>query len=1138
MVYISGLKFRGFKSFRRAEVTFPNGYICLAGPNGSGKSNVTDGIRFALGEGSLKSLRAKKVSELINTTCKFAEVTLFIDGERKYEIKRGIMVKGSDVKTLYRINGKRSTRTLVMEELRRYGLEAGSHNIIAQGQVQKIVEMSTKERRQIIDSVAGIAEFDAKKDEALRELQKVEQKITEAQIVLSEREVFLTELEKEKNAALQFLEAQENFKRAMASIASSEYTKLSKSHAETIQKQAALAAEKEGLDKQLAVLQGRISELDSQKQQVTSKLGSSGSREAALAEIQELKVKISSDSTSLSERKKEIERISSDIKSLTSQAESLKKSKKEMSAAAAKISTDLSSITKQLSEPEGNGASSPSSLQELSRKLEFSSEKIVSLKEQKAAAESSLSNIEKMLAMKHEEKERLQSAIGQTKESRLEGEMEILRKEILAGEAAIEKLFSREREINRLFPELDKRFVQVTDRVAALRSSLLPAATSLALRTVEDIKSSGNKGIFGTVSSLMSCEPKYSTAVEAAAGARLMYVVVDRMDTAITVIEKLKAQKAGRCTFIPLDMPKSGEPPKSSGIQGCLGSLIDFIDFDAAFSQAMRYVFSDTLLFDTVQNAKKAGIGAARMVTLEGELIEKSGIITGGAQKGSLLARSSLEKAESEASSLKKERDSLYSQLYAVREEMAGKRKEKAAAEVKLKGFEIESSAAKEQLALKKKALDGLKEIDSHLQSITKELETAKKHSQSLASQLEKAISEHNELKHTHISEQEKSRKEDSESQKKLQQLHAQKSSLEAQLEAKKAELERLTGEQSEKEQLSSEATDRAVQCKKEISALESDIEKRTKLSQEKEKKLAEIGSATQKLLARLKELESQISEVADHLGKVKFDSDKRGREIVELSAKREIAETRLSDLKATLEQYSGVPTIDATKAELEELSNKSKAAMDSLGAVNLKAPELYEEKKKDIEEIKSRVTSLDTEKKAVFSMMDEIEGKKRAIFLSTFTAINDNFKRLFGYVFRGEGSMLLEQPSSPFESGLLVKVREEGGRDKYLDSMSGGEKSLLALIFIFAIQMYKAAPFYILDEADAALDKENSKKLADLLKQLANAGKTQFIVVTHNDTVLSNADVALGVTRTDDGSKIVGVQLTSATAIARPKRA
>ena len=299
---------------------------------------------------------------------------------------------------------------------------------------------------------------------------------------------------------------------------------------------------------------------------------------------------------------------------------------------------------------------------------------------------------------------------------------------------------------------------------------------------------------------------------------------------------------------------------------------------------------------------------------------------------------------------------------------------------------------------------------------------------------------------------------------------------------------------------------------------------------------LSEISAASQKLMAKLTELEAQIKDVATQLGKIKADEEKKNREMVALDANRQIIEQRLSDIKAELDQYSGVPTIDASRVELEELARSSQAKMEALGSVNLRAPELYEQKKKEIDDVKSRVESLSGEKNAVLHMMDEIDARKRAIFLSTFTSVNDNFRKLFGFAFKGgEAALILEKPSSPFEGGLHVKVREEN-RDKYLDSMSGGEKSLIALMFIFAIQMHKAAPFYILDEADAALDKENSKKLADLIKQLS--GKTQFIVVTHNDTVLSNADVALGVTRTEDGSKIVGVQLTSMASVAKAKKA
>lgn len=1136
MVYIKGLKFRGFKSFRKAEASFPKGYVCLAGPNGSGKSNVTDGIRFALGEGSLKALRAKKVSELINTSCSFAEVTLFIDGERQYEIRRAIKVDGSDVKTLYRINGKRSTRTLVMEELRPLGLESGTHNIIAQGQVQKIVEMSTRERRQIIDSVAGIAEFDQKKDEALRELNAVGQKITEASIVLGEREAILTELEKEKDAAISYIDAQGNFRRAKASISNAEFSKLSRQHADAVQKHAEAKLQLADLSKQSSALSGRIAELESQKQSVVAKFGNTASKEAALSEIEALKVSIGADSATLGEKKKEEQRLETLSRAISSQADELKKLHGKNSGEIAGISAEITALGKQIAELEKKtGGPAGGQADDMASKLEQLSEKVVSLKEQKAMNESNLENAERMLAMKKKEGETLASAVGEIKEGKLPGEQSVLRKDILSLQAALESLFEKEKELNRQLPEIDRRLLSLKEKAATLRASVSPAATNMALRAVEEMRQGGMRGIYGPVSSLMRCEQKYANAVEAAAGSRLTHIVADRMDTAIKAIEKLKEQKSGRCTFIPLDMPKNASHEKPGKLPGCLGALIDFVDFDAAYNQAMAYVFSDTLLFDNVQSAKKAGVGRFRMVSLEGELIEKSGIITGGSQRGSLLGKAALDKTEADAEAAKKEKDEMLTRLYSLREEMNNVRKEKAEAEVKLAGIEIEIKTTEERRQGSKKAIEAMKQIESEIGKIAGELAQMRKNSESHARELAGAISQHESLKSSLASAQQKARQADSESQKLLRELHSRRSALEASLAAKKEELARVASAQSEKSEEQKAGAASLESCKKEIAALGTGLAKARKEQAEKEAKFAEISASSQKLVSKLNELESQIKEIGSQLGKLRAEEERMSRAAFELESKRQMAETRLADLKADLEQYQGVPTIDATRAELEELAKKSQLTMEQLGVVNLKAPEMYEQKKKDIDEIKGRVSSLDSEKNAVMHMMDEIEAKKRAIFLSTFTAVNDNFKKLFGYVFSGEGTMLLEQPSSPFESGLQVKVREEG-RDKYLDSMSGGEKSLLALIFIFAIQMHKAAPFYILDEADAALDKENSRKLADLLKQLSRT--TQFIVVTHNDTILSSADVALGVTKTEDGSKIVGVQLTSAAAVARPKKA
>ncbi|MCX6777410.1 MAG: AAA family ATPase, partial [Candidatus Micrarchaeota archaeon] len=203
MVYIERVQLRYFKSFKSADITLANGFVCLAGPNGSGKSNICDGIRFALGETSLKTLRARKVSDLIMQGSEKAEIRLFLNNGKRLEVRRAIRRDG---KTKYRYDGRRMTRIRVMEVLRPMGAQIGDHNVIAQGEVEQIIKMSPKERRGIIEAVSGIAEFEEKKKEAVGELAKVEQKVNDATIVMKEREGYLTELEKEKNDALRYKE--------------------------------------------------------------------------------------------------------------------------------------------------------------------------------------------------------------------------------------------------------------------------------------------------------------------------------------------------------------------------------------------------------------------------------------------------------------------------------------------------------------------------------------------------------------------------------------------------------------------------------------------------------------------------------------------------------------------------------------------------------------------------------------------------------------------------------------------------------------------------------------------------------------------------------------------------------------------
>ena len=736
------------------------------------------------------------------------------------------------------------------------------------------------------------------------------------------------------------------------------------------------------------------------------KIGSSASREAALAEIQEIKVSIGSDNATLSERKKEAAKIEGVQKSSDAQLASIKKAQKDSESKAREISSQLEKLGQQIFELEKkSGVQSDAASQEIARKLEFLSSEIMSLKEQRASVETSVSEKEKSLEGRRDELLRLASVVGSDSEARQEGEKGVLEKEVLSHQRGLDALFEQEKQLNRALPDLDKKLLSTKEKAATLRANISPSAGSLALRAVEEMKSGGMRGIFGTVSSLVSCDSKYTVAIEAAAGQRLNYVVVDDTDTAIKAIEKLKAQKAGRCTFIPLDMPPRREDSgAASGAQkaaGCLGSLIEFVKYDAVYKKAMEYAFSETLLFDTVQSAKKAGVGKARMVTVEGELLERSGIITGGAQRGSLLSKGALDKLEAEASSIEAERKEIYSRLYAIREEMSAKRKEKADAEVALRGMEIEMESMQARREGAKKAHEAMAEIESAIKASEKEIAGIKKRAAETSSKLEEILAEHSRAKEKQSALMENAKKADSEAQRKLQALLSQRSSLEAQLSAKTEEAERLSGELSSKKSEVEEAAKSLSSCKKDILEFAEKISQSEKTLKDKEAHLSEISAASQKLMAKLTELEAQVKDVATQLGKIRGEEDKKNREMVALDANRQIIEQRLSDIKAELDQYSGVPTIDASRAELEDLARTSQAKMEALGSVNLRAPELYEQKKKEIDDVKSRVESLSGEKNAVLHMMDEIDARKRAIFLSTFTSVNDNFRKLFGFAFK-----------------------------------------------------------------------------------------------------------------------------------------
>ncbi|MFI5412370.1 MAG: AAA family ATPase, partial [Candidatus Micrarchaeales archaeon] len=310
------------------------------------------------------------------------------------------------------------------------------------------------------------------------------------------------------------------------------------------------------------------------------------------------------------------------------------------------------------------------------------------------------------------------------------------------------------------------------------------------------------------------------------------------------------------------------------------------------------------------------------------------------------------------------------------------------------------------------------------------------------------------------------------------------------------------------------------------ISQLNKEIDGLNKQKSELQVALESHDKKTAGMFKEIQNFDDKISKLGFEKGKLSSELEKITRDLIEQESRKTQMQTRLNDIKAELISYVKTEMLENAKVdELEKQLIIAKDEIERLGPVNLKAPEVYELKKKDVEEAQGKMETLENEKNSILSMIEQIETKKLGVFNETLSAVNENFQKLYSYVFDGSASLYLQNPKEPFNSGLDVNVviREKKHNP---DQLSGGQKSLITLILVFAIQMRMPMSFYVFDEIDIALDKENSKKLSKLIKEMSE--KSQFIVVSHNDSLIAAADTAIGVVNKVNESQVVGVQLAS----------
>jgi chromosome segregation protein len=1080
-------------------------------------SNFGDSIRFVMGEISLKALRAKKVRDLIHTGARTAEVTIEFDGDTKLELKRVIREDG---KILYRLNGKKTTRNAILDCMKKYNLDESGRNIIAQGEVARIINMGGKERRTIIDSVAGISDFESKKKESIGELDIVESRIKDASIILGERQAILNQLEQEKEAALRFMDAKKRLSSARGTLLKGELTRLEKELADAAKLEEKIRFNMGAREKDHAELDARIAAVEAQRYQTNRELVERQQTSTIIRRIEELKASASSKIQMSKDKEESVAKANEDADGIS---KGIGKEGDELKS----LDADVGRMKDELKSLETAAAAQAALIRNeevdsLRTSLAQASENVQGLKEKLASLKSEMESKREIMAMKKDEAGRIAPEAPAAEAS--DKEVDSLRKAARGIGDDIDASFTRTKEINEEVRELDRKLLELNEAKTVHKVRASPQLANPALQFIAAMREKDGDGIHGTVADLIQFEPKHAQAVEACGGSRLLYVVVDDIDTATRAIDRLKKAKAGRATFIPINDVRVSAAAKHDGFD----SVLDVISCPAHVRRAMEYVFGETLLVDGADDAKRIGVGKHRMVTMDGEIFERSGIVSGGRQDSSLLGNSQLKKIETQLEAVKTAKASLIQELYSIRQAEQDMRARKSELELKMKTLEMElrrheedNARLRDELKRRDAILTEMDELDALLKAKADEMA-------SLASQIEAGQGKMLELRTKLEAAEKKFESASAEAGRKRTEFASKVSSLRATIEGKSKELEIRKGELRSKEkrvkELEKEAKDAIARINELKRQAVGEQEELLKL----EDKVSGISKESEKLMEKMKNLEKEITELSRQRAEKKLELDKFGKDMGQLDVRKATAATRLEDIRAEFVKYQDAELLDGVKKdELNAMISEAETLIDSMPNVNMAAIEMYGRKKAEIEGVEEKINKLGDERKSILDMINEIEQHKKDAFFKTFYSVSENFKKMFTYLKIGEGYLYMDKPNEPFESGLYIKIRRAGKDGKIvehsIDSLSGGENSLVALMFIFAMQFFKPSPFYILDEVDAALDKENSKNLSQLVSGMA--ADTQFMVVSHNDIVMSSAETVLGVAKVGGESRIVGVK-------------
>ncbi len=1145
------------------DLTIPNCHNFIGNGIFVHNSNVLDALSFVLGKSSSKSLRAEKSANLIynggkaKKPAKHGEVSIYFDNSTKVfptadETVKITRIIKKDGASKYKINDESRTRQQILDLLNYAKINPDSYNIIMQGDIVKMVEMTPMERRQVIEEIAGISVYEEKKNKALKEMEKVDLKVGEADIVLKERKTYLRELKSDRDQAMKFKDLNDKIRQNQASYLKIQIDKNTSDKKRIEDEMNKLRSSIESSTESINKIKTDIEDKKTNLQEIKVEIEEKGETEQInlQKELDTLRTNIATNKTHISSLNNELVKISQrkdqlqnnlgdideKIESFSSEKKELEERKNAFLSDQKEIDNKIASFKEKHKLDEAD-ESIENMIEEIDRDSESKQQEIQELREkqqsllrEKDKNEFEIKTIDEKIKKVNEiEKEHKQELDElKSKKEKFKATTKDLNLKLDEITSLSTKLIEAEKKSHALREEVSK----LKARDIGFKETLF---ANLAVKKI--LESKGKFGtIHGTVSELGNVPKKFAAALEVAAGARMNSIVTDSDEVAAKCIAYLKTNKLGRASFLPLnklkDHPISASSKRLASNSGVEGLAIDLISFDAKYKKVFSYVFQDTLVVKDITTAQKVGIGSARMVTLDGDLTELSGAMHGGfrSKRTSSFKDNSVSKdIESKSEELKEyeSRFGLFSkQKVKIENEITSLRELKAELEGDIikteKGLHLDSSDLDASKAYKEELIEANKQIEKDTESAN-----------------ESIIEVNKGLAQIKVKKQELR---DKISQLKKPTLIAELNTFEQQRNEIREEIIKVDGEiksidtrsdeifgrdKSNTVKIISEIDKEEVEFKEEITTLKQKVETQSSSLKEKEKSQEDFNT-------KFRNLFNTRSEITESMGKNENEIEliqerTRDKEKKSNLLSLDIAKVKsiLAGLREEFAQYEGVTlNLKRSEADLKAEINQTERLKEKMGNVNMRALEIYETVEKEYTSLLEKKDTLMSEKEDITKMMDEIEGKKKELFMKTFTGINDNFKKIFSTLSnKGEAYLEVEDLENPFEAGLLFNVRLTGNKFMDIRSLSGGEKTLTALAFIFSIQEHDPASFYVLDEVDAALDKNNSEKFAKLIRNYAD--KAQYIIISHNDQVISEAETLYGVSMNEHGqSKVVSLKI------------